>query len=205
MNSSVGFRPDFELISNWITPGARILDLGCGDGALLAHLAKTRGVRGYGLEIDAKNVATCIAAGVSVIQADIDDGLPDFADASFDYVVMTEALQALVRPDKVLAEMLRVGKRAIVTFPNFGHWRVRWSLLRGHMPVTPTLPSEWYETQNIKLCTLADFEALCAKSSWTITERALLDRARRVNGGGLAIRAFPNLFGEIALYQLQRL
>jgi methionine biosynthesis protein MetW len=204
MNSSVGFRPDFELIANWIAPGARILDLGCGDGSLLAHLAKTRGVRGYGLEIDAKNVATCIAAGVSVIQADIDDGLPDFADASFDYVVMTEALQALVRPDKVLAEMLRVGKRAIVTFPNFGHWRVRWSLLRGRMPLTPTLPSQWYDTQNIHLCTLDDFEALCAKSGWTITERALLDRARRADGDGLAIRAFPNLFGEIALYQLQR-
>lgn len=202
--SSVGFRPDFELIADWIEPGARILDLGCGDGTLLAHLAATRQVRGYGLEIDAEEVAACIEAGVSVIQADIDDGLPDFADGSFDYVVMTEALQALVRPDKVLAEMLRVGKRAIVTFPNFGHWRVRWSLLRGRMPVTPTLPSQWYDTKNIHLCTLDDFETLCAKSGWTITERALLDRARRADGDGPLIRSFPNLFGEIALYELQR-
>ncbi|GAC1632479.1 MAG: methionine biosynthesis protein MetW [Nevskia sp.] len=196
-----GLRPDLALITDWITPGSRILDLGCGDGALLAHLAAKRGVSGYGLEIDDRNVAACLAAGVNVIQADIDDGLADFADGSFDYVVMTQALQALVRPDKVLAEMLRVGREVIVTFPNFGHWRVRLALLRGHMPQTPALPAQWYDTENIHLCTLADFEALCRGSNWDVLQRALLDRAHRE---GFAIRRAPNLFCEIALYKLRR-
>lgn len=194
-------RPDLALISDWIAPGSRILDLGCGDGALLAHLAKTRQVRGYGLEIDDDNVAACVAAGINVIQADVDDGLTEFADGSFDYVVMTQALQALVRPDQVLAEMLRVGREVIVTFPNFGHWRVRKALLGGHMPHTPALPAQWYDTENIHLCTLADFEALCRESNWQVLERALLDRSHRT---GTSIRIAPNLFCEIALYKLRR-
>ncbi|WP_367275714.1 methionine biosynthesis protein MetW [uncultured Nevskia sp.] len=198
---SPSLRPDLALISDWIAPGSRILDLGCGDGALLAHLASTRQVRGYGLEIDDDNVANCIAAGINVIQADVDDGLAEFADGSFDYVVMTQALQALVRPDLVLAEMLRVGREVIVTFPNFGHWRVRLALLGGHMPHTPALPAEWYDTENIHLCTLADFEALCASANWQVLERALLDRQHRA---GFSIRTAPNLFCEIALYKLQR-
>lgn len=202
MNTSMKpLRPDLALICDWIAPGSRILDLGCGDGTLLAHLAATQAVRGYGLEIDDANVAACLAAGVNVIQGDIDDGLTDFADGSFDYVVMTQALQALVRPDKVLAEMLRVGREAIVTFPNFGHWRVRMALLRGHMPRTPALPAQWYDTDNIHLCTLADFEALCAASGWQVLERALLDRTHR---DGLSIRTLPNLFCELALYKLRR-
>ena len=194
-------RPDLAQITDWIAPGSRILDLGCGDGALLANLASTRGVRGYGLEIDPANVAACLAAGVNVIQADIDDGLADFADGSFDYVVMTQALQALVRPDKVVAEMLRVGREVIVTFPNFGHWRVRAALLRGHMPQTPALPAQWYDTQNIHLCTLADFEALCRSARWEVLQRKLLDRAHR---DGFRIRSAPNLFCEIAMYKLRR-
>jgi methionine biosynthesis protein MetW len=194
-------RPDLALICNWITPGSRILDLGCGDGALLAHLAATRSVRGYGLEIDPDNVANAIGAGVNVIQADLDDGLADFATGSFDYVVMTQALQALVRPDLVLAEMLRVGREAIVTFPNFGHWRVRAALMTGRMPRTPSLPAEWFDTENIHLCTLHDFESLCRDSGWQVLARAALDRRHRE---GMAIRALPNLFCEIALYRLQR-
>ena len=194
-------RPDLALICDWIAPGARILDLGCGDGTLLAHLAATQNVSGYGLEIDDGNVAACLAAGVNVIQADIDDGLADFADGSFDYVVMTQALQALARPDRVLAEMLRVGREVIVTFPNFGHWRVRLALLRGHMPQTPALPAQWYDTENIHLCTLADFEALCRGANWDVLQRALLDRAHHE---GFAIRRAPNLFCEIALYKLRR-
>ncbi|WP_439641118.1 methionine biosynthesis protein MetW [Nevskia sp.] len=197
---STPLRPDLQLISGWIAPGSRILDLGCGDGALLAHLARTRQVRGYGLEIDDDNVAACVAAGINVIQADVDDGLAAFADRSFDYVVMTQALQALVRPDQVLAEMLRVGREVIVTFPNFGHWRVRVALLGGHMPHTPALPANWYDTENIHLCTLADFDALCRESRWQVLERALLDRSHRA---GASIRIAPNLFCEIALYKLR--
>jgi methionine biosynthesis protein MetW len=194
-------RADLAVICEWIAPHSRILDLGCGDGALLAHLARTRNVRGYGLEIDAEEVAAAVARGVNVIQADIDEGLADFADGSFDYVVMTQALQALARPDRALAEMLRVGREAVVTFPNFGHWRARWQLARGRMPVTPALPAAWYETQNIHLCTVADFEALCRERGWPILKRALLDRAHR---RGPAIALLPGLFCEIALYKLGR-
>ena len=193
-------RPDLALIAEWIEPGQRLLDLGCGDGALLAHLAQHKQVRGYGLEIDAENVVACIARGVNVIQADLDEGLSDFGDAAFDVVLMTQALQALQRPDEAVEEMLRVGKTVIVTFPNFGHWRVRWALLRGAMPVTPSLPEQWFNTPNIHLCTVKDFEALCAKRHWKITDRALLNHARE---GGVLSKAFPNLFAEVALFELR--
>ncbi|WP_420466752.1 methionine biosynthesis protein MetW [Panacagrimonas sp.] len=195
-----GLRADLAVISEWIEPGSRILDLGCGDGTLLDHLARTRQVRGYGLEIDAANVSACVARGVNVIQADLDDGLRDFATDAFDYVLLTQTLQALVRPDQALTEILRVGRRAIVTFPNFGHWRVRLQLLRGRMPLTSALPDQWYETPNIHLCTVQDFEALCAERHWTCVHRSLLDRAHRQ---GTRITALPNLFAEVALYLLE--
>lgn len=194
-------RPDLTVISDWIPQGARILDLGCGDGGLLAHLAAQRGVRGYGLEIDPANIAACVARGINVIQADLDNGLSDFADGAFDVVVMAQALQALQRPDRVLAEMLRVGRTAIVTFPNFGHWRVRTALLAGRMPVTPSLPERWFDTPNIHLCTVGDFEDLCENRGWQVSRRALLDRRHR---DGLAIRLLPELFCEQALYELRR-
>ncbi len=193
-------RPDLELISNWITPGSRVLDLGCGDGALLAHLTRTRQVSAYGLEIDPANLARCVDAGVNVIQADLDDGLKDFETGSFDYVLMTQALQALQRPDEALAEILRVGKTGIVTFPNFGHWRVRAALAMGRMPVTPSLPETWYNTPNIHLCTVSDFEELCRTRGWRIASRRLLDRSYHE---GMSISIAPNLFSEIAIYTLQ--
>jgi methionine biosynthesis protein MetW len=195
-----GLRADLAAIADWITPGSRVLDLGCGDGALLAHLASTRQVSGYGLEIDETNVAACVAAGVNVIQADLDDGLRDFRSGSFDYVLLTQTLQALQRPDEALTEILRVGQRAIVTFPNFGHWRVRWQLLLGRMPVTASLPNGWYDTPNIHLCTVADFEALCRQQHWKVLRRSLLDRSHH---GGPGIRLRPNLFSELALYMLE--
>ena len=192
-------RPDLALIAGWIKPGARVLDLGCGDGSLLAYLAEQRGAKGYGLEIDPDNVAACVARGVNVIQADLDDGLRDFETGSFDYVLLTQTLQALQRPDEAIEEILRVGRTAIVTFPNFGHWRVRMALMSGHMPVTKTLPSSWYDTPNIHLCTVADFEALCVTRGWRVHERRLLNRAHKE---GWSIRLAPSLFAEIALYQL---
>lgn len=194
-------RPDLAIIGDLIQPDSRILDLGCGDGALLSHLARTRGVRGYGLEIDPAKLAACVSAGINVIQADLDEGLADFADGSFDYVVMTQALQALARPDLAVEEMLRVGREAIVTFPSFGHWRARWAIMRGRMPVTPSLPSQWYNTENIHLCTVADFEDLCRRSGWQVLERVLLDRAHR---RGFAIGLMPEMFCEIALYKLRK-
>ena len=197
----MSLRPDLELICDWIKPGARVLDLGCGDGALLAHLARTQQVRGYGLEIDPENLARCIDAGVNVIQADLDDGLKDFETQSFDYVLMAQALQALQRPDQALAEMLRVGRTAVVTFPNFGNWRVRTALAAGRMPVTPSLPDRWFDTPNIHLCTVADFEDLCKARGWRIADRRLLDRNHRQ---GPAIRTAPNLFTEQAMYLLER-
>lgn len=193
-------RSDLAPICEWITPRARILDLGCGDGMLLAWLAQHREVRGYGVEIDPAKVAACISAGVNVLHMDIDDGLGDFATRSFDFVVMNLALQALQRPDLTIAEILRVGRTAIVTFPNFGHWRARLDLLRGRMPMTEALHDQWYDTPNIHLCTVADFEQLCAQRGWRVLQRRLLDVSHEE---GLLNRIAPNLFTEIALYMLQ--
>jgi methionine biosynthesis protein MetW len=188
-------RDDLALISEWIPPYSRVLDLGCGRGDLLLHL-QNQGAQSYGLDIDPNNIATCIERGLQVIQTDLDEGLRDFDDHSFDVVVLTQTLQALQRPDQLLAEMLRVGRRVIVTFPNFGHWRVRWALLRGQMPVTPSLPERWYDTPNIHFCTVTDFESLCHERGWPIVRRALMSRH-------LKDRAWwPNLFSEVAMYEL---
>ncbi len=195
-------RPELELIHDWIPPGSRLLDLGCGDGALLAQLAATRKVTGYGLEIDPDNVERCVAAGVNVLQYDLNRGLGDFRDASFDVVVMTQTLQAVHRPNQMLEEMLRIGREGIVTFPNFGHYRCRLSLALGRMPMSRTLPNTWYDTPNIHLCTVADFEDLCAKLGIAILQRAVVDSAHRT---GLGLRLLPGLLGEICLYRLKRI
>ena len=193
-------RADLEIIQDWIAPGSRVLDLGCGDGALLEHLRDHKQVGGYGLEIDAEKIARCIERGVNVIEQNLDEGLGNFADNSFDVVVMTQSLQALKYPDRVLAEMLRVGKTCIITFPNFGHWRCRWYLAsKGRMPVSEFLPYTWYNTPNIHFCTFEDFEALCREREARVINRLAVDQQHR---HGWASKIWPNLLGEIGIYRV---
>ena len=155
-------REDFKAILRLVRPGARVLDIGCGEGALLEMLVRDKQVDGRGLEISPANVSLCLARGLAVVQGDADHDLDDFPSRAFDYAVLSQTLQTVRQPRHVLAELLRIGERAIVSFPNFGHWRVRWSLLaRGRMPMTGALPTPWWATENIHLCTLRDFTGLC--------------------------------------------
>lgn len=198
---SMALRTDYQVISEWIPRGARVLDLGCGDGELLAHLARVRDVRGYGLELDMANIRQCVARGVNVIQRDLDEGLADFAKDSFDIVVMSQALQVVQEPDALLAEMLRVGHRGVVTFPNFGHWSTRWQFAwSGRMPRTRTLPDYWYDTANIHLCTLKDFEDLCRQRGYRVIRSAMTDARHRRSAGH---RLLPNLRAEVGIYLLE--
>ena len=199
----MSLRPDFALISEWIAPGSRVLDLGCGDGTLLRHLRETRQVSGYGLEIDDANIVRCLENGVDVIQSDLDEGLSEFFDDdSFDYVIMTQTLQAMRRPDRLIEEMARVGREGIVTFPNMAHWKNRLQLaVGGRMPVSRVLPYAWYDTPNIHLCTLHDFERLCQEKGLRILERAVVDAGHRKRR--LAV-LLPNLMSEIAVYRFTR-
>ena len=195
-------REDLRIIADLVKPGARVLDLGCGNGELLAHLQSNKGVRGYGMDIDPQQINACIRAGVNVIEHDLNDGLGRFPDASFDMVVMTETLQAVRRPDLLLTEMLRIGGECIVTFPNFGHWACRvWLATRGRMPMAAHLPHNWYDTPNIHLCTFADFEGLCLETGITVIERFAVDSGYRSRP---MVNRFPNLLGSTAFYRLGR-
>ena len=198
--STIELRPDLELICEWIKPNTRILDLGCGDGALLSHLYETRNVSGYGLEIDPENIVQCIAKKVQVIQTNLDKGITEFFDEnSFDYVVMTQTLQAIQHPKELLKQMMRIGKEGIVTFPNMAYWENRLQFaLGGHMPVTRTLPNSWHDTPNIRLCSLHDFERLCEECGINIIQRAMVDHAHQYS---VRSKLFPNLLGEIAIYR----
>ncbi len=194
-------RPDIAIIKEWIEPGSRVLDLGCGDGTLLRLLRDERQVEGYGLEIDPKNITQCIRGGINVIQRNLDEGLNEFDEQSFDYVIMTQTLQAVHFPDRLLLEMLRVGRQGIVTFPNFGFWKNRLQFgFNGKMPVSRTLPAQWYDTRNIHLCTVKDFDQLCRERDIITLERMVVDYAHRTRTD---IRFLPNLLGEIALYRCQ--
>jgi len=196
-------RADYTVIQDWIPDNARVLDLGCGDGSLLQQLYQSRNATGYGIEIDEQSIPTCIRAGINVIQSDLDEGLADFDADSFDYVILSLTLPAMRYPEKLLDEMLRVGKEGIVTFPNFAHWYSRFQLaLRGRMPVTDALPHRWHNTPNIHLCTIKDFEALCDERSIKILERSIIGASATTPQPRRSRAA--NFFGEIALYRFTR-
>ena len=187
-------RADLRLIADWIAPGSQVLDLGCGDGALLAHLRDARQCRSYGVEIADSHVLECIKRGVNVVQANLDAGLRLFPDDKFDIVVLSQTLQAVHQVEAVLREMARVARQGIVSFPNFGHWKHAIALLAGRMPVTRQIPYQWYDTPNIHLCTPKDFEILAAKLGLTITSRALL-------ADGEPVGLLPALRATLAVYR----
>lgn len=194
-------RIDLNEIQHWIAQGSRILDLGCGDGTLLKFLIDHKQVEGYGLEFGADEINACIEKGLNVIEQNLDRGLGNFADNSFDTVLMTQALQTLHFPHLVLDEMLRVGKECIVTFPNFGHWKARWHLATsGRMPVSDLLPYEWYDTPNIHFCTFKDFEVLCREKNIRVIHRQVVNEKSPAFLKEIA----PNLFGETAIYHLSK-
>jgi methionine biosynthesis protein MetW len=197
-------RADLAIIAQWIKPGSKVLDLGCGDGVLLAHLRKQRNTQGYGLEIDPFNIEHCVRKNINVIQADLNNGLKSyFSDNRFDYVIMSQTLQATEQPDLLIEEMLRVGREGIVTFPNMAHWSARLQLgLKGIMPVTKNLPNQWFNTPNVHLCTLNDFEVLCKAHDIHILQRTVVDH--RHKQGNLLTNMFPNLLGEVAIYRFCR-
>jgi homoserine O-acetyltransferase len=192
-----GLRADYATIASWIGHGARVLDLGCGDGTLLAHLRRTRAATGYGIEIADAGVLASVRNGVDVIQSDLERGLAGFDDGAFDCVILSQTLQAMRRIEEIVAEMLRVGREAIVTFPNFGHWSHRLQILGGRMPVSRSLPYEWYDTPNIHLCTVADFDAFLAARGLHVVDRVVLSNARPVTFA-------PNVRGELAIYRFRR-
>lgn len=190
-------RTDYAAIVRWVPVNARVLDLGCGDGELLKFLREERGAAGYGIEIAADNIVACVKNGVNVIQMDMESGLSGFENAAFDCVILSRTLQAMHHTELMIREMLRVGQEAIVTFPNFGYWRHRLQVLRGRMPVSRDLPYQWFDTPNIHLCTLADFESLCERLDVAVLERLVLD------GGGRVVRSLPNLRGSLAVYRVK--
>jgi len=196
-NGTVTQRPDFAAIAGWVGMGSSVLDLGCGDGSLLRYLGESRRVTGYGVEIDDDRVLACVKSGVNVVQGDLERGLSEFESRSFDYVVLSQTLQAIMDGERIINDMLRVGREGIVTFPNFGYWRNRLQVLGGHMPVSDNLPYQWHDTPNVHLCTISDFENFCAGHGVRIVERKVLT-------GGRPVSVLPNLLGSVAVYRYQR-
>lgn len=190
-------RFDFDYIARWIRPGERVLDLGCGDGALLDFLQREKGILGYGVELDPDKVTTCIRNGVNVLQFDLERGLQGFEDDSFDHVIMSLSLQTVRHTVPLLKEMLRVGHEAVVSFPNFGYRPHREAIAAGRMPVSRHLPYQWYDSPNVRFFTIADFDALCHEQDIEIRERLAFADGERVETD-------PNLNAEVALYRLGR-
>ena len=192
----MSLRVDLAQIAEWVAPSSRVLDLGCGDGALLAHLRDAKSCRGYGVEIDDDHFALCVKQGINVVQQNLDAGLRLFADRMFDTVVLSQTLQAMHNVEAILREMARVARQGVVSFPNFGHWRHAAALLAGRMPVTRQIPYQWFDTPNIHLCTLKDFEILAARVGLIITGRAVLADGRPVNFA-------PALRATVAIYRFE--
>ncbi|HUL30043.1 MAG TPA: methionine biosynthesis protein MetW [Thermodesulfobacteriota bacterium] len=185
---------EYKAILEWIQPGSSVLDLGCGDGELLAYLVKERHVKAQGIEIDEQAIYRCVAKGLSVFHEDIDKGLSDYADQSFDYVILNQSFQQVKKPDRVLREALRVGKRVIVGLPNFAHYQARLRIFfRGRTPVTPSLPYEWHDTPNLHFLSISDFVEYCRQRNIKIEKAAFADKKRR-------IRILPNLFGLTGIF-----
>ncbi len=195
---NIDIRPDFALITQWVTANSNVLDLGCGDGTLLTHLHATLNTTGYGIEKDDANWLAALKNGVDVIQMNLEEGLSGFEDQSFDTVILSQTLQAMHNTESIVHEMLRVGREVIVTFPNFGYWRNRLQITLGSMPVSKSLPYQWYDTPNVHLCTVRDFDQFCQQHQIQVLERRVLTEGRDVS-------LWPNLLGNLAMYRLKRL
>ena len=190
------------VIQSWVAEGSSLLDLGCGDGFILEGLKKNKSVKGYGVEIDRDNITNCLKKGLEVIEQDIDEGLSNFLDKSFDTVLVSQTIQVLKNPKLALEEITRIGHRSIIIIPNFGHWKSRLTVfLRGRMPVTESLPEKWYETANIHLCTISDFESLCNELNIVIEEKRILNSKGSVSP---LFSTWSNLLGSAVIYRLSR-
>ncbi|MDI1298823.1 methionine biosynthesis protein MetW [Methylotenera sp.] len=195
-NSTQEFRQDFAIISGWVKFGSKVLDLGCGDGALLQFLRSGLEVKGYGVEKDDANWLACMNNGVNVIQMDLEDGLSGFECQSFDTVILSQTLQAMHNTERIVLEMLRVGREVIVTFPNFGYWRNRIQILTGNMPVSKILPYQWFDTPNVHLCTINDFDQFCKNHKISVLERKVITDGNQID-------FMPNFLGNLAIYRLK--
>lgn len=190
-----------KIINNWVPENSKVIDFGCGDGSLLKELFENKQVLGYGVEINDTKIEKCIDKGIPVIKLDIDKGLNDFMSSNFDLSIMARSIQCLKNPDLALNRMLELSKRCVVTLPNLGYWRCRINLASGKMPITPELPSSWYETENIHLCTIKDFENLCLKENISIKDKVFINRSG--DQGGLS-KINPNLFAVEGVYLLEK-